>query len=104
VHVRVDEAGYDVPTRCVDRLGALVPAEPRHDAVADRDVDVEPLAREDSEHTTAADDEVGRLVSAGDGKAAPEVDHPEATYYPWARGRPDSALARRSPAAQGRAA
>ena len=62
--MRVDEAGDDVGAVRVERLAALVGAEPGDDAVADRDVDVEPLAREDAEHAAAADDEVGGLVAA----------------------------------------
>ncbi len=47
VHVRVDEAGYDEVPRSVDDLFALVLAEACDPAVCDRDVDVEPLPRED---------------------------------------------------------
>ena len=64
VQVRVDEAGDDVAPGGVDDLGAVVVAQPGDDAVADRDVGVEPLAREHGEDAAAADDEVGRLVSA----------------------------------------
>ena len=76
VHVRVDEAGNDEGPLRVERLGALVVAEPRDDAVADRDVDVEPLAREDAEDPAAADDEIGRLVTPGDGQAPREITRP----------------------------
>ncbi len=34
--------------------------------VADRDVELQPLARERREHARARDDQVGRLVAAGD--------------------------------------
>ena len=76
VHVRVDEARDDVAARGVDRLRALVLAEPRDDSVHDRDVHVEPLAREDGEDAPAVDDEVGGLVPTGDGEAAGEL-HPK---------------------------
>ena len=75
VHVRVDEAGDDVAARCVDRLAALVRPEPGDHPVDDRDVAVEPLAREDREHAPAADDGVGGLVAAGDGEASGQVTH-----------------------------
>ena len=61
--MRVDEPRDDVGAVRVERLGAVVGAEARDDAVADRDVDVEPLAREDAEDAAARDDEVGRLVA-----------------------------------------
>ena len=44
--------------------------------VRDRDVHLEPLAREDREHPAAADDDVGRLVAACDREASGEVGHP----------------------------
>ena len=62
MHVCVDEPGHDVGPVRIERLGALVGAEPGDHAVADRDVDLEPFAREDAEDTAAADDEVGRFV------------------------------------------
>ena len=75
VHVRVDEARDDVAARRVERLAPLVVPEPGDDAVGDRDVDVEPLAREDREDPSAAHDEVGRLVPARDRQAALELLH-----------------------------
>ena len=62
--------GHDPAARRVERLAALVVAEAGDPAVDDRDVRLEPLAREDREHPAAADDEVGGLVSARDGEAA----------------------------------
>ena len=76
VHVRVDEAGNDEGPLRVERLGAPVLAEPRDHAVADRDVDVEPLAREDAEDAAPADDEVGRLVTPRDGEPPHEITRP----------------------------
>ena len=70
VHVRVDEAGDDPAARCVEHLACPRTPEARDDAVDDRDVDVQPLPREDREHAAAADDEVGGLVPSGDGEAA----------------------------------
>ena len=67
VHVRVDEARHDEPARRVDRLAALVRAEPGDHTVGDGDVALEPLAGEDREHAAAANDEVGGLVAARDG-------------------------------------
>ena len=56
----------------VERLAAVVGAEPGDRSVDDGDVDVEPLAREDGEHTAAAHDEVGGLVAARDREPARE--------------------------------
>ena len=75
VHVRVDEAGDDVGAADVERLRPFVVAEARDVAVADGDVGLEPLAREDREHAAALDDEVGRLVPACDRYAAGEISH-----------------------------
>ena len=66
VHVRVDEARDDVAARGVDLFLAGVVAESGHVAVGDRDVVLEPLAREDREDVAAADDDIRRLVAAGD--------------------------------------
>ncbi len=49
----------------VDHLMAVVVAEPGDVPVDDGDVRVEPFAREHREHTTAADDDVRRLVATG---------------------------------------
>ena len=64
VHVGVDEARHDEAPGRVDHLGAVVLADPGDHAVGDRDVGVEPLAREDAEDAPAADDGVGGLVSS----------------------------------------
>ena len=66
VEVRVDEAGDDVAAGRIEGLAALVLAEAGDEAVDDRDVSVEPLAREGREDAAAADHEVGGLVAAGD--------------------------------------
>ena len=73
MHVRVDESRHDVRAVRIERLRALVGAEPGDDAVADRDVDVEPLAREDAEDAAAANDEVGRLVPPRDRQPAAQI-------------------------------
>ena len=73
VHVRVDEARNDVRAVGVERLRALVLAEAGDHPVAHRDVDLEPLAREDGEHASAANDEVGRLVAACNGEPARQI-------------------------------
>ena len=73
--MRVDEAGDDVAAARVELLGALVVAEPGDVAVDDRDVGLEPLAREDREHAPAANDELGGLVAAGHGEPSGEVGH-----------------------------
>src|SRR3954454_24563401 len=73
VHVRVDEPGNDVLAAGVDDLLAVVRAEDRDPPVRDRHVHVEPLAREDREHPAAADDDVGRLVTACDCEAPCEL-------------------------------
>ena len=74
--MRVDEAGNDERPVRVERLCALVLAEPRDHAVADRDVDVEPLAREDAEDAAPANDDVGRLVTPRDGEPPHEITRP----------------------------
>ena len=48
----------------VDDLAAGVLAEAGDVAVADRDVGLQPLAREDREDLAALDDDVGELVAA----------------------------------------
>jgi hypothetical protein len=48
--------------------------------VDDRDVGLEPLAREDAEDAAAANDDVGRLVSPRDGQASLEAGHGRVTY------------------------
>ena len=50
VHVRVDEARDDVAPGGVDRLATLVRADAGDEAVDDRDVGLEPFAREDGQH------------------------------------------------------
>ena len=70
VHVGVDEPRDDEAAGGVERLAAVVVAEPGDRSVDDGDVDVEPLAREDGEHTAATHDEVGRLVAARDRETA----------------------------------
>ena len=67
MHVRVDEAGHQVPAGAVDPLAAVVAPDAGDAAVGDRDVAVEPLARERAEHARAGDDEVGIGVTARDG-------------------------------------
>src|SRR5581483_5752682 len=75
VHVRVHEAGDDETAGSVELLPPLVRAKARDVAVADRDVGLQPLAREDGEHPTAADDEIGRLVAARDREPSRELGH-----------------------------
>src|SRR3712207_7309103 len=47
----------------------------RSEPVDDRDVRLQPLAREGAEDATAADDQVGRLVSAGNGQSTRQARH-----------------------------
>ena len=75
VHVRVDEARDDVASRRIQRLVALVATDARDDAVDHRDVGVQPLASEHRQDATTLYDEVGRLVSAGDGDATLQPFH-----------------------------
>jgi hypothetical protein len=75
VHVCVDESGDDVPFGRVDDSGRLIAPEACHEPVADREVDLEPLAREDREDAPAADHEVGALVAPGNGDSAGETRH-----------------------------
>ena len=67
--------GHDVAAARVEHLVALVVAEPGDVAVDDRDVGLQPLAREDREHAPAADDELGGLVAAGHGEPSGKVWH-----------------------------
>src|SRR5439155_17931581 len=75
VHVRIDEAGDDEASRRVERLAPVVASEAGDEPVDDRDVGLEPLLREHREHASAADDEISRLVAAGDGEPAAELLH-----------------------------
>ena len=71
--MRVEEARNDVAPRGIDDLASLVLAQPGDPAVRDRDVGVEPLAREHGQDAAAAHDDVGGLVTSGHGKASGEV-------------------------------
>src|SRR5439155_8639974 len=75
MHVRVDEAGDDIAAGRIENLGPVVLAEAGDVAVADRYVDVEPLAGEPGPGATAAEDAVGRLVAASYGNATREAIH-----------------------------
>ena len=75
VHVRVDQPGDDVLAARVHDLLARVGAEPGDVAVADRDLGLEPLAREDGEDLAALDDDVRDLVAARDGEAPGQIRH-----------------------------
>ena len=55
-------------------------AEARDVAVTDRDLGVEPLAREDGEDPAALDDDVGELVAAGHGQPSGEIGHSPTIY------------------------
>jgi len=59
-------AGLTYTEAMSGRLAEALPAlaEARDPAVGDRDVDVQPLACEDRQHTPAADHDIGRLVAA----------------------------------------
>ena len=71
----VDEAGDDVAACRVEHFVAVVVADARDVAVDDRDVRLQPLAREGREHAPAANDELGGLVAAGHGEPSCEVWH-----------------------------
>ena len=75
MHVGVDKPRHEVPAGELKDLAAVVVPDSGDVPVRDREIAVEPLAREDREHLRAADHEVGGLVSAGDGEAAAEVGH-----------------------------
>ena len=89
--VGVDQAGDEVAARGVDPLAALVAPDARDPAAGDRDVPLEPLAREDGEHAGAGDDEVRLGVAAGDREelgaahAASLASVPASTCTPRAR-------------------
>src|SRR6266566_8941389 len=82
MHVRVDETGHDVAAGRVDLLGSLVVAEPGDVPLGDRDVGLEPFAREDREHAAATDDEVRGLVAACDRQPSHQVRHSRRRYPP----------------------
>ena len=86
--------GDDVLPGRVEDLGALVVAEPRDDAVHDRDVRLQPLPREDREHAPAPDDEIGWLVTARYGNPAPEIRHGPSVLR---RARPGPLIAASAP-------
>ena len=100
VHVRVDEARDDVLAARVHDLVPVVLAEAGDPAVRDRDIHVEPFAREDGEDAPAAHDHVGWLVAARDGETPGELGlrrharsfHARAVRL--ARGRAGTAVAR----------
>ncbi len=75
VHVRVDEARNDERAGGVERLASLVRPDPGDHAVDDRDVGVQPLAREDRQHAPAAHHEIGGLIAASDRKTALQPFH-----------------------------
>jgi hypothetical protein len=86
VDVRVHESGDDPLAGGVDRLAALVSAEPGDPAVGDRDIRLEPLAGEHREHLAAADHDVCGLVAARDGQTLrEECVHGARTvpFAPW---------------------
>ena len=64
MNVGVDEPGHD---KCAARVHLLAPAigpKTRHESVGDRDVRVDPFAREHREHLAAGEHEVGGLVAS----------------------------------------
>ena len=67
MHVRVDEAWNDVVPACVDDLAAVVLAQTRDPAVHHRHVQLQPLAGENRQDATSANDDVGGFVAAGHG-------------------------------------
>ena len=75
VHVRVDQPGDDVAPGGVDLLPPLVRAETGDEAVDDRDVGLEPFAREDGQDSAATHDEISGLVPAGDCETPCERRH-----------------------------
>ena len=78
VQVGVDESRHDPAAGRVDRLGGLVLADPRDVAVADRDVALEPLAREAGGPSLRAS--VRGLVAARR-EAARKILHACESYY-----------------------
>ena len=106
VHVRVDEPGDDVLAGRVDRLASFVVAEPGDPAVCDRNVRLEPLAREHRQHAAAVHDDVGRLVAAGDCETSGEIGHAPfdpltRAEYASRRGRAQAPHARRGASDEG---
>jgi hypothetical protein len=75
VQVSVDKARHHVTAGRVERRVTVVLAEPGDEAVDDREIALEPLAREGREHPPAANHDMGRLVAARDREPAPQIDH-----------------------------
>ena len=69
----IDEARDDECAGRVEGLYPFVLAQPRYHSVAHGDVDLEPLAREDGENASAANDEICRLVAACNGEPARQI-------------------------------
>ena len=72
-YVGVDEAGHHPAAVGVEHLPAFVLAQAGDVPVADGDVRLEPLPREDRQHPPAANDEIGRLGTPGDGDTASQL-------------------------------
>ena len=70
VHVGVDEPGCERSTADVDDLDGVARTPPDDDAVADREVGVDPLPGGGHEDAPAGDEEVGRYRAAGSGDGA----------------------------------
>jgi hypothetical protein len=93
VDMGVDEPRHQVAARAVDpHRAAVVAADAGDPAVGDRDVAVEPLAREGAEHARVLDDEVRLSVAAGDREQARTATHaaslasaPASTRTPFSR-------------------
>ncbi len=68
MHVGVDQAGRDGRTVEGDLLHGVPRAPARHDAIGDRQVGRHPLPARRREHPSAAQEQIGRCVAAGDGQ------------------------------------
>ena len=66
VHVAVDEAGSERGATDVHHLAGVTRPPPRDDAVGDREVGLDPLARVRGKHPATGEEEVGRFVTARD--------------------------------------
>ena len=66
----VDETGSEGGAAHVDGLDGVAPTPAGDDAVGDRELGLDPLARVRNEHSTAGDEQVGRFVAPGDGQGS----------------------------------
>ena len=70
VHVAVDETRSEGRAADVDGVDGVAPTPAGNDAVGDRELGLDPLARVRDEHATAGDEQVRGFVAPGDGEGS----------------------------------